>query len=525
MSDSVIQRNINFSSKDVQPPTAISSPPQEVRIVTNRPRPEEMISPMFIYESVISKISKDISLKNKFVKSINESNSLQGKTKEEKCSSCEFNKKGRKLLNLFIEEMKSCTKEEQIVILTLLGKKTITSINENWINLATNEIIPFEFRTIKIGQKIDSVVLKDLKVQKVESPNIVTNAEAPKKIIFRNHQGPGDIVMLTAAVRDLHLNYPGKYITDVRTSSMHIWEGNPYVEWGKGIPLDEKDSEVKSYELGYPLIHQSNQGPYHFSEAFTEEIETILGIKIGRRIGKGDIHIRPEEDVWGWTERSTWFKDYGINPQAEYWIIDAGHKQDFTCKFWGKGKYQAVVNHFKGKIQFVQIGHLAHIHPKLDGVIDLIGKTDDRQLVRLIWASSGVLTPVSLPMVLAAAIPVKNGTCNGKKSRPCVAICGGREPSRWQADTNHQFVHTCGSLPCCDDGGCWKSRVKPIGDGDEKDIKNMCENVTVDDYGEEVPYCMHMISVEDVVRRIEMYYSFYRDNKEKHTYNVKNKEK
>lgn len=606
ISDQVITSKIQ-TTQVIQPPIIMSAPPpQEVKIVTNRPKPEEMITPMYISESVMDKISKDILLKKKFEKTMTELKSLQEQTKKEKCSSCEFNRRGKNLVNFFVEEMKSCTKEEQIVILTFLGKRTITSINENWLNVATNEIIPFEFRIIKMGQQIDPVVFKDLKGQKIEPPNVITNKESVKKIIFRNHQGPGDIVMLTAAVRDLHINYPGKYITDVRTSSMHIWEGNPYVEWGKGTPLDEKDPEIKSYDLGYPLIHQSNQGPYHFSEAFTEEIEDLLNIKIKRRIGKGDVHIRPEEDVWGWTERATWFKDYNFDPKTEYWIIDAGHKKDFTCKFWGKGKFQSVVNYFKGKIQFVQIGYKEpvlmmledivksieniddvkikdyvsikikeaskfiskndiawmrlesvfksidkinifqtkeyitvkikevidlitvgtnHIHPKLDGVIDLVGKTDDRQLIRLIWASSGVLTPVSLPMVLAAAIPVKQGTCNGKKNRPCVAICGGREPSRWQADTNHQFIHTCGSLPCCDDGGCWKSRVKPIGDGDEKDVKNMCENVTIDDNGEEVPYCMHMISAEDVIRRIEMYFSFYQDNREKHTYNTPKKEK
>ena len=32
---------------------------------------------------------------------------------------------------------------------------------------------------------------------------------APEKLILRNFQSPGDIVMLTAAVRDLHRAYPG----------------------------------------------------------------------------------------------------------------------------------------------------------------------------------------------------------------------------------------------------------------------------------------------------------------------------
>ena len=180
---------------------------------------------------------------------------------------------------------------------------------------------------------------------------------------------------------------------------------------------------------------------------------------------------------------------------------------------------QDIFEKYVGKIQFVQIGHKAHVHPKLEGVVNLVGKTDDRQLIRLVWASSGVLTPVSLPMVLAASIPVKPGTCKGKKERPCVVVAGGREPSGWQAYTNHQFIHTCGSLPCCDRGGCWVSRTKPVGDGDEKDTKNLCRNVTVDDFGEEVPYCMNMITPDDVIRRIDMYNQFYGDDRKKYTYN------
>ena len=41
---------------------------------------------------------------------------------------------------------------------------------------------------------------------------------AMRKLILRNFQSPGDIVMLTAAVRDIHRAHPGEFLTDVRTS-------------------------------------------------------------------------------------------------------------------------------------------------------------------------------------------------------------------------------------------------------------------------------------------------------------------
>jgi len=54
-----------------------------------------------------------------------------------------------------------------------------------------------------------------------------------RKLILTNYQPPGDVVMLTAAVRDLHRCHPGQFLTDVRTDYPQLWENNPYL-----TPLD-----------------------------------------------------------------------------------------------------------------------------------------------------------------------------------------------------------------------------------------------------------------------------------------------
>src|SRR4051812_45883997 len=110
----------------------------------------------------------------------------------------------------------------------------------------------------------------------------------------------------------------------------------------------------------------------------------------------------------------------------------------------------------------------------------------------------GVLSPVSLLMHLAA-METPPGFV---RHRPCVVVAGGREPPHWTAYPHHQFIHTVGALRCCDDGGCWKSRTRPIGDGDSKDRP---EELCVDPVGD-LPRCMDMITAEEVIRRIEMYY-------------------
>src|SRR5688500_19675075 len=80
-----------------------------------------------------------------------------------------------------------------------------------------------------------------------------------RKLILRNFQSPGDIVMLTAAVRDLHRCHPGQFVTDVRTPAPALWENNPYL-----TPLSEEDPAVEVLKCDYTLIHRSIQEPHHF---------------------------------------------------------------------------------------------------------------------------------------------------------------------------------------------------------------------------------------------------------------------
>jgi len=62
-----------------------------------------------------------------------------------------------------------------------------------------------------------------------------------RRLILRSFQSPGDVLMLTAAVRDLHAAYPGEFETDVRTSADAIWENNPHV-----TPVQEGHPEAQT---------------------------------------------------------------------------------------------------------------------------------------------------------------------------------------------------------------------------------------------------------------------------------------
>lgn len=312
-----------------------------------------------------------------------------------------------------------------------------------------------------------------------------------KKLILKNFQSPGDIVMLTAAVRDLHRAHPGKYLIDVRTAASQLWENNPYIS-----RIDEKEPNVQVLNMEYPLIHHANSRPYHFIHAFVQFLEEKLCIKIPLTEFRGDIHLSTLEKSWMSQVEETGHK-------TAFWIIMAGGKYDFTAKWWNPAAYQAVVDHFRGRLQFVQCGEAAHWHPQLTGVINLIGKTDIRQFVRLMYHAEGVICPVTFAMHLAAAVETKPGS---PPHRPCITIAGGREPAHWEAYPHHQYIGTNGMLDCCADGGCWKSRCQLVGDGDAKDRLNVCTYPVTVTNDVRIPKCMDMIKAEDVIRRIEMYF-------------------
>jgi ADP-heptose:LPS heptosyltransferase len=310
-------------------------------------------------------------------------------------------------------------------------------------------------------------------------------------LILRNFQSPGDVLMLTAAVRDLHRAHPGKYLTDVRTSASAIWEHNPNL-----TPLDERARGVRTIEMEYPLIHASNQRPYHFIHGFVQFLEEQLEVEIPVTDFHGEIHLSDEE--MGWMSQ---VEELGL--REPFWIVMAGGKFDFTAKWWNPKFYQTVVNHFRKRIRFVQCGEQSHWHPPLKHVINLVGKTDLRQFIRLMYHAEGVLCPVTLAMHLAAAVKTKPGR---SPQRPCVVVAGGREPAQWEAYPHHQYISTNGMLDCCAQGGCWKSRCQLVGDGDEKDRENLCLYPVPVAKQLAIPRCMQMIAPEDVIRRIEMYF-------------------
>jgi len=284
------------------------------------------------------------------------------------------------------------------------------------------------------------------------------------KLMLVNPLSPGDILMMTGAIRDLHLTYPDEYETGVRSPCNEIFQYNPYV-----VNVMEGDG-IETIRMEYPIIHQALRTGLHFSDGHRLFLQTKIGRSIKKHSMRPEIYLSQDERNWVSQVRV----EFGYS--GKFWLINAGIKSDYTLKQYPY--YQEVVDLLRDRIQFVQIGHTAHNHPALDGVLDLRGRTDLRQLFRLSHHAEGSINAVSLQMVIMQAL-----------RKPCVIVAGGREGMRWQAINDHRYLHTIGALDCCMEDGCWKSK-----------FSNCLQLV------DGVPRCMGMIQPEDIVRAVESYY-------------------
>lgn len=303
-----------------------------------------------------------------------------------------------------------------------------------------------------------------------------------RDVILSTKLSPGDVCTLTAAIESLHATYPGEFRTDVRTPCNELFEHNPHI-----TPLDDAEAEV--IPMHYTeLINCCDARPNAFLRGYCHDLGRRLNVPLDLTTNRPHIYLSDEEKIW-----MNQIKEHFTGQDTKFWLMNAGIKKDFTLKQWPVEYYQEVVDHFRGKVQFVQVGSSDHDHPTLRGVINLVGGTDLRQFVRLCYHAQGGIGPITLLQHLCAAF-----------ERPYIAILGGREPVSWTQYPIQTTIHTVGRLPCCRTRSCWRSRAVALGDGSEQD-KNLCESPVL---GLERPVgkCMAIIRPVEVIRAIETCY-------------------
>ncbi len=313
-----------------------------------------------------------------------------------------------------------------------------------------------------------------------------------ESLVLNHHRAPGDIVTMTALVRDIHVAYPGRFRVSVQTSCPELWYGNPYV-----VPR-RKSEPAKWVQLSYGEgIGRSARENIHFLTAWHHNLAKQTGIEVPLTLPKPDLHLKPSEEA--------------RIVDGRYWLILAGGKTDFTTKHYVYARHQKVVDALRGMgIAVVQGGSAdrGHYHPRMAGALDLVGKTTLREFMRLIAQADGVICTITAAMHIAAAF-----------DRPCVITGGGREAWWWEGYTNdnqfgpvasgkvkvpHRYIHTIGLLDCCKTRGCWLNKVT----SDEKDEKrSYCRRPKAVEGGQRVPECMAMISPQNVIEGVVSYYA------------------
>jgi ADP-heptose:LPS heptosyltransferase len=313
-----------------------------------------------------------------------------------------------------------------------------------------------------------------------------------RTIILRHHRAAGDILVMTAVVRDLYKAYSDTVDIGVETPFPEIWENNPYI-----IKLKDKRLGASVYNLSYgDGIRKAGREPIHFMQAFYDDFEKRSGMKLSLTEPKPDIHLSEFE----LSKRAV---------EGRYWVVLSGGKADFTTKHPRFFDIQDSVDVLRSMgVKFVQVGASggkpASLHRTIEGAIDLRGKTSLRDLMSLIHHSDGVICTITMAMHMAAAL-----------QKPCVVLAGGREEWWWEGyvrenpafkglnvNVPHKYLHTMGLLDCCrGPRACWKNKVlKSEGD------KSYCSYPHLEPEGQTVPLCQHMIGASKITEAVLYYY-------------------
>ncbi len=303
-------------------------------------------------------------------------------------------------------------------------------------------------------------------------------ATGGRVLVITQHQGLSEALSLTAAVRDLKRAAPRLEIW-VDTNHRDLWRHNPHVNVGCPNLVGRRGS------VRYNLAEAASSANIQKIDACAEFLMEKLGIRFAISKLAPDVYL---DDV----ERSL-APIAGFDVAQHYWLINADVKEDHTLKLWPPEHWQRIVDYLNGRgVKVVQMGHGAW-RPNLNGVVNMADKTGLRDVLRLVYHASGVVTHLSFPMHLAAAF-----------DKPCVVPAGGIiSPYRGQYMTQ-RYLHTIGGLDCCRNQACGKQRAwTPQGSTHSKPD---CLWIVSAGQDTKVGRCMQMIQPDRVIEAIENYY-------------------
>ena len=281
-------------------------------------------------------------------------------------------------------------------------------------------------------------------------------SDRKRKIYIRPLHWVGDNLIMTAAVENI-----------VRTGmfEVNVDPGNLKVIWEKSPLLNRKITRANAdYTVRLHNRDRWRADCRHIIEGVTAEFAGFIGEKIPVICRKPQIwmDLPPERVI-----------------EEKYVIISTGWQSSAETKKWSQTYWQQLVDSLP-EIKFVQTGQTKNHAVPLQGVVNMIDRTDLPQLAQLVRDAACVISPPSAVINLAGAFDV-----------PHISLSGGREPAGLTTYPCGIPLSIIGQLSCCRRGGCRNNHFS----GPDR----CCTRpITID--GDTVPtaQCMTMITPEMV---------------------------
>ena len=265
-------------------------------------------------------------------------------------------------------------------------------------------------------------------------------------VLKEKSAGAGDAVALTGVVREFKAHYGDDFDIHVTVPpGGDFWRNHPDCSYG-----DAPNARPVNVS-GYNRIDDGK--PRHLMQKYMHSLCAGLGLpELPVQTLRGDLHLTDHERDFAHWE--------AMGVKKPFMVMVAGGNSAWTVKWWDSEHYQAVADSLISKgVQVVQVGHGAgdNWHNPINGALNLVGRTNIRQLASLISHSEYVVCGVTAAMHIAAAV-----------QRPAFVIGGGGEEVEMYRYPGHVALSTIGELDCCKTGGCWRRRCTvPVGEHED----------------------------------------------------------
>lgn len=284
------------------------------------------------------------------------------------------------------------------------------------------------------------------------------------EILLVFYGGIGDALLLTTIAREFVLR--GRQKIGIVASHPELYHNNNDISY----VIDEDSYTPSLYsrrvmKILYPYYHEFETG--YEGDKFNPIKYHILEIMIAKSGITGSVSLRPYIFL---TKEEKEYGQFSEN-QIAIQISSTGGNDKKINKEWYPYRFQQIIDKYKNKYQFIQIGTL--FDDKLDNVIDFRGKTSLRQSAAILKNSMLFIGLEGFLMHLARAVDTRS-----------VIILGGRSRPRDTGYICNENIYT--PLPCAP---CWRW--------------NTCER---DNKRE----CMDLISVEMVITAIDKQLNKYK---------------